>query len=314
MHFILGLLGLPVELLFMIVHWCSVPTLARLRATCHYFDLIIAKELPFRRRLLLSRFIRDVPGFLRELSHTGSIVTGSAALWVNGEPEYFTPHDLDILCAIHMSFHVVSYLFYVEGYFILRMFSSNVDGNRRGGIRSVVRMFNGEKTIDVMQSQTPTSLYPVLFFWSSIPMSFFDEHSMYIAYPRLLETYRAILNPARIVTIPLPDLLIKYQKRGFVIRLSEASWRSDKHKRSRICHLDQNPYCAQTKRAVGDRWGLQTRLGPVQERLGLPVFQGPIANWTVVWQRGGHPCGALCAAYEGFAVPTIYVAPLVAWA
>ena len=184
------------------------------------------------QRLVLSQFVDNVPGLLRELTVSGSLVTGSGALWANNEPRCFPLLDLDIVCGVHMSFHVVGYLHRVAGYVVVRLFGPSVDGNTRGGVRSVIRLSNGIKTIDVIQSQTPSAMYPLFYFWSSIPMCFFNEHSFYIAYPRLLERYYAILNPACLVTKPLPDLLSKYIKRGFEIHVSEASLLTDAERQS----------------------------------------------------------------------------------
>ncbi|TFK86995.1 hypothetical protein K466DRAFT_452867, partial [Polyporus arcularius HHB13444] len=155
---------------------------------------------------------------------TDSVISGSASLnflrrdtAVNWDAQ-----DLDIYTPFTSALRLLLYLVVVEGY--------NVDAINRPsyhsdskGFHRVYHLSKNGRSIDVIQSVTPSALHPLPFFWGSHVVTFLGADMYCLPYPRLTLQSKGVLNPIALIALEYPpprtiDCIAKYQLRGYTFR------------------------------------------------------------------------------------------------
>ena len=190
-----------------------------------------------------------------------------------------------------------------------------VDSEYMSGVANVVHLRRGEVYVDLISSSTPAATFPIVKFWSTVPMCFLTENGIHILYPRLQEENRVLLNPFR---LPPPDsdspppavvrmvgqrkahmrsLVAKYIDRGYDVQHTEHAW--DDTVLNRSCLATKAAACPRAVRWVGDGRCMDLFLGGgVDVRIHTPVEDLGLGSYTSVWSLGGARCGPLCGDGE----------------
>ncbi len=320
----------PLDVVFAILRACTLPTLCRFSAASRDADKLVADELARRRKNILSRFVIDREGLCRMLSSTSSVITGSAALAICAQPEHLIPGDLDICAAFGYGETLALHFVTREGYSIDdHILSAALPTLSRAGVHQVIRLSQGPKFIDIIESVAVLSTFPIPQFWSTAPMVFISATTMHALYPLLLETNRAIVNNARRIELlidseeseqdyeesedsdgrstasidPLQTMSDKLNTWGITVeddidRLPSA--------RTAPCGGRDAPDCPLTVRYIGDQHTLQRSVGPVSERIANITTQLGQTH-TIMWWLGGQPCDGNCSATGEYVTPCVRV-------
>jgi hypothetical protein len=171
-------------------------------------------------------FFNDSTLFLNLLHHTRSVLSGSLALsllfpcnshstWKCGDADILVPRE-------HKS-AVITFLKAAFGYEVIHMFASDLTHNPDSRIHEVVRMLykDKDKQVDIIISDSDSSILPIWRFHSTIVMNFVSADGIYCAFPSHTLRYRGIVNPIHIQSgLPssrIENCIQKYKSRGFDI-------------------------------------------------------------------------------------------------
>ncbi|KAI1786953.1 hypothetical protein LXA43DRAFT_896997 [Ganoderma leucocontextum] len=272
----------------------TLPTLSRLRSTCHEADKLVAVYLDRRYNVLLLRFVQRAPAFRSLLTKIGGFVSGSAgaALATN----LYVPHNLDVYVPLKGLTSLLQHLLQVEGYTIIPPPPDGIDYDRFG-VSQVIRLVRNGVRIDVIESPSKSAAYPVLTFWATPCMELFGGDSIVMPYPRLTENRRGLYNTLTTVEAEdvtfIQSLADTYEHYGYDIRDHELDWFKEPRPDT-VCRRDRSAACPHTMRWIGDPFSLVTTFGTISTRLTARPLQGRASQHTTVWWRGGPSCGGRC--------------------
>jgi hypothetical protein len=164
--------------------------------------------------------------FLNLLRHTRSVLSGSLALFLLFPCNLHSTWkcgDADILVPREHKSAVITFLKAAFGYEVIHMFASDLTHNPDSRIQEVVRMLckDKDKQVDVIISDSDSSILPIWRFHSTIVMNFISADGIYCAFPSHTLHHHGIVNPIHIQS-GLPSSQIeyciqKYKSRGFNI-------------------------------------------------------------------------------------------------
>lgn len=226
----------------------------------------------FLEKTWLSMFrpFLDAPEtFLELLDDTGSVVSGSFALWfLLGGALDWEPQDLDIYCPVYGASRLADYLTTYQGYVEETNHDVNMDDDYEMGRRNQLASINltihltspRGRRIDVVESMTPSALQPIPYTWTTILPNYVSARTLCIPYP-----YHALYNLGHFV--PGPDgtaiprsEISKYESRGYTLYpfqsgISASVVQAYPNVLDSGCI--ENPYCPNKVRTFGDAWCLQ---------------------------------------------------------
>ncbi|KAH9925077.1 hypothetical protein B0H21DRAFT_700968 [Amylocystis lapponica] len=275
----------------------------QLRATGREGDQLFTCHMNNRYNALLGRFVTKTAALRAVLELTDSLVSGSVALAFFLRDKGWCPHDLDIFVPYGHYLRVVNYLIAVEGYSIAT--TSLTDYNFAEAVTHRTRLHRPGAVIDVLRCTSAFAVAAVPSFWSSHLMNFLSADSFGCAYPTLTFMRRGVLHPERLIEYRhvTPDIvraMITYRLRAFDFRLNEVAWERE-HNMNADCVRSAS--CPSSIRFFGDRDSIVGSFAPLGSAARERVRSGLPGEVTVVWGRGGDPCGESCAA-DGFLEPT----------
>ncbi|KAI9058810.1 hypothetical protein FKP32DRAFT_1554460, partial [Trametes sanguinea] len=142
----------------------------------------------------LRTFVHDPKALRAVLRLVGGVISGSFALafLVRNGPHPFEPNDLDIYIPRHRCQRLLQYLTTREGYQTVDDPPSQYDDNP--ALLSVYTLENNARRIQLVESRTSSSLYPLSYFWASHVVNFLTADNYCMAYPRLTLNQLGVLN------------------------------------------------------------------------------------------------------------------------
>ncbi|KAI0308909.1 hypothetical protein OF83DRAFT_1180236 [Amylostereum chailletii] len=235
----------------------------------------------------ISRWFVNTGAFQSVLQRTDAVVSGSCVLaFTLSNTEFVTPADLDLYVGIDMAPHLIAYLVTQEGYhpaFSTIGSSYYHHGPYEGGISRVVHLHRASGvSIDVVVSSRICSTFPLVHFWNTLVLNYVSFRGLCVAYPELTFQGKGCINPARLTARNTPNLITKYNARGFNIGLFEGT--------ATKCGPDyaHKWSCPNTFRSFNDR----------------SCFSMPFGNrhdsvrdndpHIVFWRFGSTECGGSC--------------------
>ncbi|KAH9920731.1 hypothetical protein B0H21DRAFT_827262 [Amylocystis lapponica] len=288
--------GLSLDIREHILDMLDFPDLMLLRAAGHQGDFVFTCHVNNRYNALLGPFVLDAVSFRAMLDDTESLVSGSVALAFFMRHDEWCPLDLDIFVPYDVYPCVLTYLITVEQYSIVGSSQTTYDFTE--AIARSTRLCNNNNAfIDVLQCTTTCAIAAIPSLWSSHLMNFLAADSFACAYPTLTFQRRGVLHPERLIDYRYvtPDIVRAmgvYNARGFDFRLNDISWRRQ-HDIDADC--ERSPTCPSSIRFFGDPYGILGSFAPVGSTACAAVGMGLPRAVTVVWGRGGDPCGERCA-------------------
>lgn len=172
---------------------------------------------------LLSVFVPD-PNALRSLMRrTGSIISGSAALYIVQPSTSWFPRDIDLYVTFDNFHRVVEALQQEQGAIIVDPAQLHAPYDGVAGICGVVRMRTARGCVEVIRSSSDSVLFPVTHFWTTLVMNVVTADFVCIAYPELTLRGRG-LAAYRVFSAEEVDALAKYVYRGFEFRVRVGQW------------------------------------------------------------------------------------------
>ncbi|KAI0043917.1 hypothetical protein FA95DRAFT_1479777, partial [Auriscalpium vulgare] len=276
------------DCLLCIIDASSLETLSALRGTNVRLRCLINGFLTRAWNTTLEQHFHDALGFREILRVTGSIVSGSHALYFalrNTEWHQWQPSDLDVYCPVAAGLDLVEYLVRREGYKISNPFE---DSETRclyqdvGGIATVVtlRRTSGQK-VDIIVGTGPSALATLTHFWGTAVINFISADTICVTYPRLTLRGVCCISTRRHRVHRLRVCVLKYVARGFIVGGFSVNG-------VRSFHASDDPYCPHTERSFFDNACLTIHFGRDP-----PAIRGtPCVH--PVWGYGGNNCGGHC--------------------
>lgn len=289
-------------------------------------DMVVMSAISSDLQTMVSRHLKDsweellghffpCPSEFRDALRTSrSVVSGSVALWfVCGGPLSWFPNDCDIYTPLGESASVATFLQTRAGYSIdeekMNWLLRNQNNLTMGDtdypecdgaisvIASVLHLTNQTlgKYVDIIESNTVSSLQPIPRFWSTLQASYISADNLCVAYPYLTFNNIGCVTPTGYTPIrTVLDAILKYRKRGFII--DEFSSAVEKRVLSGFPGItpkcENNPYCPHALRFFGDKWCLQYAFDEKN------FVSHPVDEFTVRWRYGGDACGICKRKYD----------------
>ena len=172
---------------------------------------------------VLSKFMPDPQAFRELMRNTGSVISGSTALYlVCASPPWF-PNDVDLYVTFDEFHPVVKALQEEQGAAIVDPAQLHARYEGAEGICGFVRLRTDRGHIEVIRSSSDSALYPVALFWTTLLMNVVAADFVCIPYPELTMRGRGLVE-FREYSDKETLALAKYAQRGFEFRRSAAGW------------------------------------------------------------------------------------------
>ncbi|KAH7904554.1 hypothetical protein BJ138DRAFT_1236942 [Hygrophoropsis aurantiaca] len=274
-----------------ITHMFSLMYLDELMAfasPCRTHRVWVMQYLNRRKDNYLIQFVSNPSTLLDALRITSSVISGSLAL------QFLLPAvncswgaiDMDIY-STQSGYETILINLLLDGYTMVCNRYSNYYTSF--AINRVIKLVKGNRSIDIIVSQTNNVLLPILHFHSTVVMNYLSADSFFSAYPMLTIEYRGLINrsPYNTNVRSTARALAKYQYRGFSVQSRATHWdKEDDSDRNHRCESDL--YCPRNIRATLDRGCARYCF----EQPGIIASEetADVCNKSVVWQLGGEDC------------------------
>ncbi|KAI9065800.1 hypothetical protein FKP32DRAFT_1567008 [Trametes sanguinea] len=290
------------DVLSYILSYMSVPSLVRLRNCCRMTDVLVNCELEHRYYCVLSPFVENVLHFREELDFSGSIICGDTALmFALGIPS--SESNMDISTSKSNLFHILAYLVRIEGYTIASLNTSSILFPLRPREKRTTVLARGSMTITLVQSCSDSASFPIIYMPSTSLFTFLHGSHISIAYPVLLEQFRALLNTLHYDATgdvdALEPFLRSQQLLGFDYHSHSIVWARENDPTA-SCPPSGLPSCPHTVRWVDDAFHLRTSFATIERRMAIRFSFDKL---TVIWWRGGSPCHLSSPCGSAFTLP-----------
>lgn len=261
----------------MLIRWNSfdVPTLHRLRNDCCLVPELFELLLTRRFASIIECFINLPRPFVHQMADSEAIVIGDAALSFCIGPDNFTASSLDIAVPYSKADDIISHLKILEHYLLLDV-SRRHPNMHNPGVASSSRLRKGTLEINVIESTSTSTEYPVLFGWSSMMFNHITPNSYSIGYPELMRNRRGIILPAQ---FKIQDANRRGGMRGLVRRYRETGFKLNGWGAQNSRHEAQ--LCAGKWRRFTDDISISESFSGVPSAVG---------NQVTVWRIGGLAC------------------------
>ncbi len=210
-----------------IIDAADIYTLRAWRQTCHAYYRYVYVHLRLRYVRLVQPFFADVEAFDVVLRKYCAVISGSVAVQYFLTNEFWASGDMDIYVPDN-AFAVVLDCFLTDERLGCRVahrdgvvdgrrdrMSGLVDAGMRYSVKEVVRLTTRTGLgVDLVRSRTPSSVTPLLEFWSTLVRNFVSPDVCVCVYPRATFRRQAVLKPPPF----LPGdhrAIAKYASRGF---------------------------------------------------------------------------------------------------
>ncbi|OBZ77426.1 hypothetical protein A0H81_02762 [Grifola frondosa] len=295
-HFRDLLSALNHDILFQIMDELNLSDLVALRRMSSRSDELVSAYLDHKFHKLLATFFADVPTARGLMRNTNAVISGSSALaYVLPANISWSPSDLDLYVPNVEFNHVVAYLEVFEDY--TDVTQHGLHNHYSAAVLQVTRLEKGGRTIDVIKSASNSALLPLPFFWMTAVINYLSADYAYVGHPELTFQNYALLHPLHVTHFqtPIPrtiPLVQKYTERAFDIRTRNVEW---SHLPAAPRHItrDRLGGCSSTVRFFGDEFGLAVSMHPASAVVHDVVVRQQL---TIIWRRGGLPCGLGCLA------------------
>ena len=208
---------LPAELLYEIVHHSDMETLIVLLHD-KVFRSMAEKELEKAFKDLLGRFAAEPEGIRSMMKRTGSVITGSAALWyLLRRPCGWEPSDLDIVTPHDMFQEVIQSILEMHPEAQVKDLSASSNDAHYPIEAYEGRMVieTGKGRMDILQSREDCPFYPIAHYWSTHLMNALTSEAVVCGYPALTLQRKGVAVEGG---IPGPvDRIQKYTERGIEV-------------------------------------------------------------------------------------------------
>ena len=241
-------------------------------------------------------FTPDYTTFMQMLIVHHVVISGSVALWVFLPSSEWKPNDMDLYVPCRRVHGVLRCLRSL-GYIPVKRPDAIVRETRyssRSAIASVTKVTNGDISIDVIESKSPSPFVPIFKFHITAVMNFISADGFFAAYPTLTTKRRAIFNSLRLPNgVPSTKTLLcykKYRERGYELAFTSVRWSDDEH-HLHVCQRSSE--CPQTIRSTFDPGCLFTSLRIVDKDNIVEDVVTPRCfedRRAVVWHVGGESC------------------------
>ena len=231
---------------------------------------------------VLSPFTDEPDVFRSVMRDTGSVISGSTALWyLMRMPDSWTPNDMDIVTPYSSFSDVLSYLMTLPGATLIDEQADDYRFLPGYCCRYRVRTTGGY--IDILQSRTDSPLTVITGYWSTHVMNAMSADAFWSAYPSLTLAGIGIYNLT-------PEggsytyAVERHGQRGF--RISSADDFVHDIDLGRTC--DGYSACPRLDRVWGDEFTLKMPL--THDSVGS-LMDSLVGTHTVAWRLGTPGCG-----------------------
>ncbi|TFK82746.1 hypothetical protein K466DRAFT_603419 [Polyporus arcularius HHB13444] len=287
--------GLTQDVAIAIASYLDINALVDVRATSHAGDQLLAAEITHRSRRLLGPLLTDYEGFVKELHITGSIIAGQSALHIL-YPSHPRPPIIVISAPKASFFHILSYLVHCE------RFTPAFSTPRPTLAGTWVDLTRSGHQIRLVRSPSPSALEPIMTHWHTALFGYLRPGEFCVPYASLTTHRRALVNGRRLgeqgqVPDSIRNLREAWRADGWRIRLFPPST-----SRAR-CTGVASAHCAAARRHFGDAHCLSGPTQSLVHRTAPALRYDAIAEWAVMWWRGGQVCNKACHAGAGEVAP-----------
>lgn len=281
--------SLPDDVCMTVVKDWDMLTLVGLFVHSERGRLLAQRSLHEQLCTLFGELTGDVKFFLDAMTVTNTVLSGSNALRFADRTAQWIPSDFDFYTS---KFGFDGFCFFLEHY-LGALLTDHTEGSANspiygqdGAFIARNRYQLGQKNIDVMRSATPSPLYPLTQFHSTLVMNAISPQSLVIAYPAHIADRRGLLT-MHSQRVSARTAAAKYESRGYQLMPWDCSDFAGED-------LRDSSTCTNYRRYFGDEQCLTVPFSPCVNRVNE---HGPIEThkWSAGWILGGRPCGdSLC--------------------
>lgn len=245
---------------------------------------------------VLHTFVLSPTDLLDCMDETGSVVSGSVALWfVLGGSTGWIPNNLDIYCPSYTTCTLVKFLQEQEGY------AENAGSQRTDthdystlpsidpSIYSITRLVHSKgRRIDIIESLSPSALHPIVSGWTTLLPNYVSARTLCIPYPYHVLARTGCFAQSQENPSYTYQIIEKYVSRGFAMLEYQSGLTPGVARAYPDAPQDcaQNPYCPHHLRSFGDKWCLQYTF-----RKGMEGQMDRVECLIPKWRFGGDKCG-----------------------
>ena len=261
--------------------FCDMPLLFSLEEDAHWHSSVL-QALNRDYAAMLAPFTSNPAGFRNMLRDTGSVVSGSTALWfLLRKPTSWTPNDMDIVTPYSQYDDVLAYLMSLPG--AVHVHYVPDDYRYLPGYYGRRRIDIAGHVIDVVQSRTESPFTVVTGYWSTHLMNALTADAFWSAYPSHTMRMTGIVNwtpKGGCYSIAME----KHQQRGF--SLDSTSRPAIGVDLTSTC--DGYIGCPRRDRVWGDEFTLKI---PLLHSSASDLIKSLPGTLTAGWYLGTSGCG-----------------------
>ncbi|KAL6298177.1 hypothetical protein BKA93DRAFT_744658, partial [Sparassis latifolia] len=150
------------------------------------------------------------------MHESGSIISGSAALWFIHRQAGWFLHDIDLYVAFSLYEFVINQLLVAFPHALVIIGRCFVGRYSTGpSICQVVQFITDRGRIDIVCSRTESPLFPISHFWSTLVMNFVSADTFGSAYPALTLRRCGLLSPYRPFGVKEMAVKVKYEAQSY---------------------------------------------------------------------------------------------------
>ncbi|KAK7685931.1 hypothetical protein QCA50_010740 [Cerrena zonata] len=297
---------LPIETKSHILHFCDLPTLLGLYCDNGWRELV-GIEMMLCYNALLASFTPNPASFRQMMSDTGSIISGSTALYLLlRQPCTWKPRDVDVIGVNEGYKTLLAFILSLPGAKVVSDSREQLEGDGPDsypyeGLRRLVKVSTDMANFDVIESTGSVPSNTVVHYWGTHVMNALTADSIQCAYPALTLAHKVIQVRYTNATNPIT----KYKQRGF--ELIRKEFRAVNLSAS----CGHNVLCSSRDRYFGDEDTLVLPI-PGLVATGRERQMGSGGPRRVsAWRMGGRACGtADCCLALAPRVEEIIVVPV----
>ncbi|KAG1793308.1 uncharacterized protein HD556DRAFT_1214509, partial [Suillus plorans] len=169
----------------------------------------------------LGTFVEDVDGLLALLERTGTVISGSSALHlVQAKARSVGLRDMDIYATLEFEDEVMNHFKAAEGYKVTSK-GGRKQGYDTSAVQKVCELDKEGKKVDIIITDWPNVIMPVLQYHSTAVMNYITAHSLVCLYPQWTKEKKSLVNPRMYLedgtNVRGVMALMKYVRRGFQV-------------------------------------------------------------------------------------------------
>lgn len=265
--------------------------------------VLAQQTLQAQLRRVVAGITPQVSEFLTVMDVTGTVLSGSNALRFADRKSLWIPNDFDFYCNGRGFLIFCAFLETYLGAELLEVHSDD-SGHIPYPLKGVVEMRRYQTSLtrlDVMCSASPSALYPLTFFHSTLVMNAISANSICIAYPQHVVDRSGLLSMHGMGDIAR-EAAEKYETRGYQLVAHDFHHADDGG-------FAQGSGCGRRHRYFGDEFCLTIPFAPLIMPAVKSQSRFARSKWTAGWTLGGASCGEFMC--EDCCGPESYTAVLM---